>query len=106
VQFTSVSTGIAPAQDNEYFRVGITSGSKIVPTDTGPIFSASQVGNGTNTIGFFENNEGGSGAGGGDMDAMAPGDVRHMYTYFRLPPVSTVIADQDIQYTLSVRAGP
>ena len=106
-QFTSVSTGLAPAQDNDNFRVGTTSGSKIISTDTGPIFASAPVGfSGSAGIGRFENSEGVSGTFGGDMDGMNPGAKRHMFTYFTLPPVTTVATDQDIQFTLTVRAGP
>ncbi len=107
VQFTGVSTGIAPAQDIEYFRVGTTSGTKIVPTNTGPILTMTPVGiaAGSN-IGRFENNAGSVGPTNADMDSISPTAVRHMYSYFTLPPVTTIATDQDIQYTLTVRAGP
>jgi hypothetical protein len=102
-QFTSVSTGLAPTQSNEYFRVGATSGTKIIPTDTGPSFAGVPVGiAGGSGIGRFENNEGGS----GDMDSMNPVSVRHMFTYFTLPPSTSLTADQDINFVLSVRTGP
>ena len=100
-QFTSISTGLAPAQDNEYFRVGTTSGTKILSTTN--LFAGIPVGiAGGSGIGRFENNEGGS----GDMDSMNPVSVRHMFTYFTLPPTTSITADQDIQFTLTVRAGP
>ena len=100
-QFTSVSTGLAPTQSNEYFRVGTTSGTKIL--STGNSFAGVPVGiAGASGIGRFENNEGGS----GDMDGMSPGSVRHMFTYFTLPPTTDITTDQDIQFTLTVRAGP
>ena len=101
VTFTSISTGIAPAQDEEYFRVGTSSGAKLISTT--PTFAATAVGlSGTTGIGRFESNEGAS----GDMDSMAPGSVRHMFTYFRLPPATSLTASQDVNFTLSVRAGP
>ncbi len=107
VQFTSVSTGLAPAQSYEYFRVGTSSGSKLAPANSGPTYAATAVGNvGAPGVGMFENNEGVSGTFGGDMDAMSAGDVRHMFTYFRLPPTTSITGAQDINITLSVRAGP
>ena len=107
VQFTAVSTGLAPAQDNEYFRVGTTSGSKIVPTNTGPNFAGVPVGfAGSNGIGRFENNAENNGPSPADMDGITPTATRHMYAYFTLPPITTIATDQDIQFTLTVRAGP
>ena len=107
VQFTGVSTGIAPAQDNEYFRVGTTSGTKIVSATTSPNFIGVPVGlAGSSGIGRFENNAGSAGPTNADMDSITPTAVRHMFSYFTLPPVTTLATDQDIQYTLTVRAGP
>ena len=40
------------------------------------------------------------------MDSMIPGYVRHMYTYFRLPPTTSITTAQDVNFVLSVRAGP
>ena len=106
-QFTGVSTGLAPAQDYEYFRVGTTSGSKIVPTDTGPSFAGVPVGIAAGSgIGMFENNAGNNGPTNADMDGMNPGAVRHLFTYFTTPPQTSVVTDQEIQFTLTVRAGP
>ena len=100
VTFTSISTGIAPAQDDEYFRVGTTSGAKI--TSLTQTMSARTVGlTPTSGIGFFESNE----SGNADMDSMNPADKRHMYTYFTLPPVTSITSAQDINFVLSVRAG-
>ena len=107
VQFTGVSTGIAPAQSYEYFRVGTTSGTKIVSAATSPNFAGVPVGlAGSSGIGRFENNAGSVGPTNADMDSISPTAVRHMFTYFTLPPVTTIATDQDIQYTLTVRAGP
>ena len=101
VQFTSISTGLAPAQDNEYFRTGTSSGTKI--TSLTQTFPATQVGlAGSSGIGAFENNE----EGNADMDSMAPASERHMFTYFTLPPATSVTADQYINFVLAVKAGP
>ena len=105
VQFTSVSTGLAPAQDYEYFRVGTTSGSKI--TSLTQSFAATAVGIAAGSgVGRFENNEGNASPNPADMDSMTPAAYRHMFTYFRLPPTTSVTGAQDINFTLSVRAGP
>ena len=105
VQFTGVSTGVAPAQDNEYFRVGTTSGTKILAL--GPVFLGTPVGlAGSSGIGRFENNAGNNGPSNADMDSMNPVSTRHMFTYFTLPPVTTTSIDQDIHFTLTVRTGP
>ena len=97
--FTSISTGLAPAtQDDEYFRVGTSSGAKL--TALGPTFAASPIGViGNNGIGGFENNEGGT----GDMDDMVAGNVRHLFTYFTLPPTTSITGPQDINFVLSLR---
>ena len=106
-QFTGVSTGLAPAQDYEYFRVGTSSGSKIVSATTSPNFAGVPVGiAGGANIGRFENDAGNNGPTDADMDGMDPGAVRHLFTYFRLPPNTTITADQEVQFTLTVRAGP
>ena len=105
VQFAGVSTGIAPAQDNEYFRVGTTSGTKILAT--GPVMLGTPVGlAGSSGIGRFENNASNTGPTPADMDSMNPVSVRHMFTYFTLPPLTTTSTDQDIHFTLTVRQGP
>jgi hypothetical protein len=105
VQFTGVSTGIAPAQDNEYFRVGTASGSKIMVE--GPVYLGTPVGiAGGSGTGMFENNAGNAGPTPADMDSMNPVSKRHMFTYFKLPPVTTTSIDQDIHFTLTVRTGP
>ena len=81
--------------------MGTASGTKIL--STGPTFAGVPVGiSGGSGIGRFENNEGGA----GDMDSMNPVSTRHMFTYFTLPPTTSITADQDIQFTLTVRAGP
>lgn len=103
VQFTSVSTGLAPAQDYEYFRVGTTSGSKIIAT--GASYSGSVGLTGSTGVGFFENNEGSVDGGPGNLDMMAPAAVRHMFTYFTLPTQTSITVPQDINFVLSVRAG-
>ena len=97
--FTSVSTTTVPSQDDEYFRVGASSGAKI--TSASNSASAAHVGtfNGSG-FGLFENNET-----AGDMDSMTPGSVRHLWTYFRLPPTTSITGPQDINFVLSVRAG-
>ena len=98
--FTSVSTTTAPSQGDEYFRVGSSSGAKI--TSASNVATAAHVGTFTGTgIGLFENNEGSS----GDLDSVIPGSVRHLWTYFRLPPTTSVTGAQDINFILSVRAG-
>jgi hypothetical protein len=105
VQFTGVSTGIAPAQDLENFRVGSASGCKI--TADGPVYLGTPVGiAGGSGIGRFENFAGNAGPTPADMDSMNPVSKRHMFTYFMLPPITTTPNDQDIHFTLTVRTGP
>ena len=105
VQFTGVSTGIAPVQDYEYFRVGSTSGCKIAAD--GPIYLGTPVGIAAGSgIGRFENFAGNTGPTPADMDSMNPVSTRHMFTYFTLPPLTTLGTDQDIHFTLTVRTGP
>jgi len=105
VQFTGVSTGIAPAQGDEYFRTGASTGTKI--TSLTHIYLGTPVGlAGSSGIGRFENFAGSAGPTDADMDSMNPTSVRHMFAYFKLPPVTTVSTDQDIHYTLTVRQGP
>lgn len=96
--FTSISTGGAPAQNEEYFRVGSSSSTKLTsPTNE---FSATAVGSAGGTgIGKFENNEGND----GNMDNIVPDSQRHLWSYFRLPPSTSLTAEQYINVTLSVR---
>ena len=101
LQFTSISTASAPSQSNEYFRVGSSSGSKITSLTNSYAATAVGISGGAGT-GKFENNEGGS----GDMDSMVPGDRRHLWTFFTLPPTTSLTTAQDINFVLSVRAGP
>ena len=104
--FTSISTGLAPTtQGDEYFRVGSSTSTKLAVA--GNSFPATTVGVTPGSgIGKFENNEGGTGPSGADMDSMSPGDVRHLFTYFRLPPTTSITGPQDINFVLSLRAGP
>ena len=100
-QFTSVSTGLAPSQGYESFRIGASSSSKL--TAWGPTFPATTVGIAAGSgVGGFENDE----SGAGDMDSMNPGDTRHLFTYYTLPPTTSITGDQDINFVLSLRAGP
>ena len=95
--FTSVSTTTAPGQDDEYFRVGTSSGAKLYAA--GPTFAAQPVGviSGS-SLGFFENNET-----AGDMDDMVAGNVRHLWTYFTLPPTTSITGQQRINFVLALR---
>ena len=105
IQFTGVSTGVAPAQDYEYFRVGASSGTKIL--SLGNTMLGTPVGlAGSSGTGRFENNAANNGPTPADMDSITPVSTRHMFAYFTLPPLTTVSADQDIHYTLTVRQGP
>ena len=103
--FTSISSATAPSQDDEYFHVGTASGAKLVSTTNS--FPATAVGiSGGSGVGFFENYEGGTGLNGADMDSMSPGSRRHLWTYFRLPPTTSITGAQDINFVLSIRQGP
>lgn len=97
VTFTSISTGAIPASNNteEYFRVGSSSGAKL--TSLTNVFSAVRVGKSNGSaIERFENNEDAA-----DMDLMASGTKRHLWTFFRLPPTTSVTAPQKINIVLS-----
>ena len=97
---TSISTASAPAQDDEYFRVGTSSGAKL--TSTNGTFGSTPVGlSGSTGFGRFESNEDAA-----DMDSMIPGAKRHLWIYFTLPPVTSIAADQDVNFVLSTRQGP
>ncbi len=91
VSFTSISTGGVPAVNNndEYFRVGTSSGAKL--TSLTQSFSGVRVGRQSATgIGRFENDESNS----GDMDNLAPTSLRHLWTFFRLPPTTSITGQQ------------
>ena len=97
--FTSISTVSAPSQGDEYFRVGSSSGAKLLSLSQN--FTATDIGitgAGTGT-GRFENNE----AGSGDMDNMDPGNQRHLWVYFRLPPSTSLSATQSVNFVLSTQ---
>ena len=99
VSFTSISTGGIPATNNteEYFRVGSSSGAKL--TSLTQTFTGTRVGlSGADGVGRFENNEGGA----GNMDRMVNYSKRHMWTFFRLPPTTTITSQQTINIVLSV----
>ena len=101
VSFTSSNVAAIPSQDGEFFRVGASSGAKIV-SDTnvfGPVAVGIAGGSG---IGRFEGNAGGS----ADMDSMNPTSQRHLWLRFKTPATTSVIADQQVQFQLSVRPGP
>ncbi|OGR82183.1 MAG: hypothetical protein A2901_04320 [Elusimicrobia bacterium RIFCSPLOWO2_01_FULL_54_10] len=103
--FTSISTASAPAQGNEYFRVGTSSGAKIISNTN--LFGPAAVGfAGSAGIGRFENNAGNNGPSPADMDGMNPNAQRHLWLYFRLPDTTSVSAEQEIQFQFSVRPGP
>ena len=72
--------------------------------DSTQTFPATAVGIAAGSgVGFFENNEGGAGA---DMDSMFPGYTRNLWTFFTLPPTTSLTGTQTINFVLSVRAGP
>ena len=100
VSFTSISSGTAPSQNDEYFRVGTTSGSKLT-SDT-HIFAGVRagvtVGNGSLGTGRFENN----GTGNEDMDDLSNTAQRHMWTYFKLPAATSSTGEQSIFLTLTI----
>ncbi len=99
--FTSISTATAPAQNDEYFRVGTSSGAKLVSNTN--IFAPAAVGKTPGSaVGRFESNEGGA----GDMDSLSPASRRHVWLYFRLPNTTSITAQQSIQFQFSVRQGP
>jgi len=99
--FTSISTASAPSQGDEYFRVGVDTGAKLLSSNNS--FASTAVGlNGSSGLGRFENNEGGL----GDMDSMNPGNQRHLWLFFRTPPTTSLSAEQSINFVLSTRAGP
>ena len=97
--FTSISTGIAPAQGDEYFRVGTSSGAKLVSATNSFASTAVGVDPGTG-FGRFESN-----APGANMDALNPTNQRHMFVYFRLPSQTSVTTQQSINFVLSSKQG-
>ena len=96
--FTSISTTTIPTTpDDEYFRVGTSSGAKLVAL--GPTFPATAIGViGGSGFGRFETNEPAA-----DMDDMIAGFVRHLWTYFTLPPTTSITGQQSINFVLAVR---
>ena len=96
--FTSIATNTIPSTpDDEYFRVGVTSGAKLIAL--GPTFAATPIGLiGNSGYGRFETNEPAA-----DMDDMIAGYVRHLWTYYTLPPTTSITGQQSINFVLSVR---
>src|SRR5262249_12493203 len=95
----------APSQNDEYFHVGTTSGCKLISaTNVTTNFNVG-VANGSGT-GFFENLETTTGLTGGDMDSMIAGSPRHLWTFFRLPPTTSITGAQDVNFILTIRQGP
>jgi len=97
--FTSISTNNAPSQGDEYFRVGTSSGAKLI-SQTG-VYGITEIGHAGTGFGLFETN--GDGA---DMDSMNPGDQKHLWVYFNLPPTTSISAPMFVNFVLSSRAGP
>ena len=98
--FTSISTATAPSQDDEYFRVGTSSGAKLISPDG--TFGTAAIGlSGSDGFGRFESN--GDTA---DMDVMSPADQRHLWFFFTLPPQTDDFTEQQINFVLSTRGGP
>ena len=102
VSFTSISTASVPSTDNtsEYFRVGTSSGAKLTSlteTFTGVRTGITNAGGSIGT-GRFESDE----AGIGDMDNLTPGSRRHLWTFFRLPPTTSITGQQTINIVLSI----
>ena len=96
--FTDVSSVTVPSQGDEYFRVGTSSGAKLISNT--PFFGPAAIGiDGSNGLGRFENNV-------TDMDALLPGTKRHLWIYLRTPPTTSATAQQSIRFTFSVRSGP
>ena len=98
--FTSISSVTRPSQGDEYFRVGTSSGAKL--TSTSGAFGSTAVGlSGSDGVGRFEPDDPAA-----DMDVMSPGNRRHLWLFFRLPPTTSLTSAQDVNFVLSVRAGP
>ncbi len=96
--FTSISSVTAPSQGDEYFRVGTSSGAKILSSTEN--FGPAAIGiSGSNGLGRFENNV-------TNMDTLLPGHQRHLWLYFRTPKTTSTTAQQSIQFQFSVRQGP
>lgn len=99
VVFKATTSATVPSKSASNFD---DANDAITPASPSPAFGATRVG--------FQNGNGGTADrfedGVADMDSLAPGTKRHMWMYFRTPPVTSTSNQQQINFTLSVTPGP